>query len=636
MNWVTSLWAKPRLRAVFGVLAFALITLVTLRIGYWSIHTILREDEGYMLVVLKGFINHGSLYDDVFAQYGPFYYEFWGAIFSIFGIPVTQDAGRIVTLVIWVLIALGTGLVTLRATRSIFLGLAAQAMTFIALSVMIYEPMHPGGLICLLLVSIVLIASFVKREISIGAMALLGAALAALLLTKINVGIFALASVALVCAASYSVFTSRRWPRLILEIGFVALPILLMTSKFGEGWARHFGVHVSIAALALVIALRARTVERRPAEELGWLLGGLLAVGVAVCLAIIGSGTSLGGLIEGVVTQPLRQGDAFTLPLQLTGRAWLFDAVGLMAAIVYWHVTRRSDREPDQAWIAIASLFSIAVGVTLALSLIGKTLPADNIALPGYPFSLLAFTWVALVRLPGRSDPATDFVRLLLPALALLQPLHAFPVAGSQVIWGTFLLIPVGAVCVINGSRGLAHAFRAERERRALALFGAGAAVALALFVANATMREPLERTQASYNAAIPLDLPGSTAVRLSEPEVITYREITAAIDRDCGSFLTEPGMLAFYIWTQQDPPTGFNATAWMTLFDDAQQQRVIDDTRAIEGLCVLRNKVNAEEWSRGPVPPGLLVSYLKRGFTRIDSFGSWELFRREGEGKGA
>jgi hypothetical protein len=614
-----------------AAVAFAAVTLVCVLIAWPSMHTILYEDEGYMLTVLKSFLNQGSLYDDVFAQYGPLYYEFWGGLFSLFGIPLTQDAARLVSLIVWVGSSLGLGLVTVRVTRSVVLGLAVQIIVFSALGIMVNEPMHPGGLICLLLVALVCIASFVGAGLSVWPMALLGSTLAALILVKVNVGVFALAALALVCAHSYTVLSSRRWLRLAIEMAFVALPILLVTSKVGEGWARHYGVHVAIAALAIVIALRARTAERRETEELWWIGGGLLAVGVTTCLAILGAGTSLGGLFEGVVIQPLRQGDAFTLPLQLTSRTWFYDAIGLSGAIGYWYATRHRQGNPGPAWTGAISILSIVIGIQLSLSVIGRTLPADSANLPGYAFVLLAFAWVALIQLPGRPDPPTAFVRLFLPPLAVLQMLHGFPVAGSQVMWGAFLLVAVGAICVVNGVRGMASVFGDRFERRSLAAIGAVAAFGLAFFLVNASLREPLEARRQAYDANVPLGLPGASSVRLTAPEVEIYREITQALDRHCEWFLTEPGMDAFYIWTRQEPPTGYNATAWMTLFDDAQQRRVIEDTRSIDGLCLLRNTGLAEGWSRGPVPTGPLVRYLKRGFEPIVSFGPYELLRREG-----
>ncbi|HWM54467.1 MAG TPA: hypothetical protein VNO20_03670 [Solirubrobacterales bacterium] len=626
---------EPRVRAVVAIVAFAAVTVATVLVARPSMFSVrtLQEDEGYMLTILKSFVNHGGMYDDVFGQYGPFYYDVWGGFFSLFGIPLIPDAGRVVTLVVWVLTSLAFGLVTLRLTRSLLLGLAAQMAVFNSLIVLTNEPMHPVGLIALLLAALSGVACFVRKPISIAAATALGGVVGALLLVKVNIGIFALASLALACVVSYPALASRRWVRLPVEAGFVILPLLLMTSKFGEAWARHYAVHVAIAALAVVIVLRARVPGRRPTEELWWMLAGLAGVGLASCLAVIGSGTSLEGLFDGVIQQPLRQTDSFILPLAQSGRTWAFDLVALAGAGAFWYASRGARREFSSALVAAGSLLSILVGAGLALTVIGETVLFGSTDFAGHRMAFLGFAWVALAPGPGDRDPDISFARLLLPPLAVLQALHAFPVAGSQLMLGTFLAIPVGAICVANGVRGLIGVLEDERERHAALALGAVAGSALLLFTGNATLREPLRSARAAYDARVPLDLPGERKVRLPQEEVNLYRDISAAIERNCGSFLTLPGLNYFYIWTDQEPPTGYNATDWMNLFDDAHQRRVIEDTREIRGLCLLRNVGLAEGWSQGPIPPGPLVSYLDRGFRPLVAFGSYELLRREGVG---
>jgi hypothetical protein len=91
------------------------------------------------------------------------------------------------------------------------------------------------------------------------------------------------------------------------------------------------------------------------------------------------------------------------------------------------------------------------------------------------------------------------------------------------------------------------------------------------------------------------------------------------------------PGMNSFYIWTEQEPPTGYNATGWPTLFDDAHQRHVVEDTRSIAGLCLLRNIPLAEGWGEGKIPDGPLVRYLKKGFKPVAKFGDYELLKRYG-----
>jgi hypothetical protein len=625
--------SKPPVRLAVAVISFAVITFVTYLIAHPRMFTGFAsyDDEGYMLTALKGFVRHGALYDDVFTQYGPFYYEAWGGLFSLFGIAVTHDAGRTLTMIVWVLSSLVLGVSAMRMTGSLVLGLMTQLLVFTAIGTLTNEPMHPGGIICLLLAAIVAISCGVRERFSPGAFSLLGAAIAALILVKINVGGFALAAVTLASALTYPALSERRWLRPIVEMGFVAIPVVLMAGKFGEAWARHYAAHVAIAALAVVIVLRARSTAKRPNEELVWMLGGLILVGLAVCLAIVGAGTSVGGLIDGVIRQPLRQADAFTIPLQLSNQTHFLDLIALGGAVGYWYGAR-GQRQPQtgEGWHAAIAVLSLLVGVEIALSVIGKALPFEATAAPGYPLSLLAFAWVALIPVQGEASGTASFARLLLPLLAVLQVLHAFPVAGSQTLWSAFLLVPVGAICIGNGARGLARRVTGRRERRGLALAGFATAAVLVAFVVNTTLREPLHDSRAAYDALVPLDLPG-TSVRLNPSEVSLYKRVTAAIDANCSSFVMLPGMDSFYLWTEQEPPTGYTATGWPTLFDDAHQRRVISNTRSIRGLCLLRNIPLAEGWSAGKIPPGPLVRYLNRGFRPLVKIGDYELLKRSG-----
>lgn len=596
------------------------------------------DDEGYMLIALKSFLRHGHLYDDVFTQYGPFYYEFWSALFSIFGLSVNHDAGRTVTMVAWVLTALLIGLVGWRITRSILLGLATQMLTFTTIWSVTNEPMHPGGLICLLLGVILAIACWVRGRPAPLAMGLLGGAVMALMLVKINVGVFALFAVALVCAVSYPSLRRRRRLRPAVELLFVATPFLVMASKLDLAWAREYSLHVSAAALAVVIALRGREVARRDGEELWWFGGGLALMALAVCGAILATGTTPAGLVEGVITQPLRQSEAFALHLLLAHRIFWFDGLALIGAAGYAYVARGGRGALNPGFAAVVSVLSIFVGLEMALSVAGRTLLFDTPDFPGYPFGFLAFAWVALIPRPGREDADTAFARLLLPALVVLQALHAYPVAGSQVQWATFLLVPAGAVCVGNGVRGVAALLVGKRERRALGALAVAISLTALVILVNTQLRQPLQAARAAYDGAVQLDLPGAEEVRLSPEEVVLYRQIAHAIDRNCGSFLTLPGMNSFYIWTRREPPTGFNATGWMTLFNAAHQRRVVEATRSIKGLCLLKNEGLRGFWEAGGGAPSdtELVDYLQRGFRPLAKFGEYELLRREGAAGGS
>lgn len=626
------------MRLLVGGVLFAAVTVVTVLLAHPRMFTgfAFYDDEGYMLIALRSFIEHGHLYDDVFSQYGPFYFEFWGGFFELFGIPLDHDGGRTAATVPWVGASLLFGLSTWRLTRSMLLGLATQMLVFGAIISVVAEPMHPGGTICLLLGVIVGLSCLVRARLSELPMAFLGGAVMALILVKVNVGAFALISLALVCAISYPRLRKLRWSRPAAETLFVATPLLLMAPKFGESWVRHYGVHVAIAALAVVIVLRSRSARSRDSRELWWLAGGLLVTGVVVCLALIAAGTSPGGLVEGIIAQPLRQSDAYNVPLSLDRRTWAFDLLGLTGAIAFAYVGRGRSSRGGAAFASFTGVLSILVGLEMALSVIGKTVFFDLTSFDGNQFAFLSFAWVALIPLPGDEDGATAFGRLLLPPLAVLQALHAYPVAGSQIPWSTFLLIPVGALCVAGGARTLARSLDGARERRAVAAFAVVAAALAMLVLVNTQLRQPLHDFRAAYDEGVSLGLAGAEDVHVSPEEASLYRQVTRAIKADCRSLVMLPGMNSFYFWSGLEPPTGYNATGWMTLFDDAHQERVIEETSRIRGLCLLENHWLAEAWSGGAIPDGPLVRYLRHGFRPLVTVGEFRLLRREGTGGAA
>jgi hypothetical protein len=493
--------------------------------------------------------------------------------------------------------------------------------------------MHPVSSIALMLAVIVAISTFVGAGRSRWAMGLLGAVVAALVLTKINVGAFAAISVVLACAVSYQQLWGRRWPRLLVEAIFVAVPVLLMLSKFDEGWARHYAVHVFAGALAVVIALRAIRPARRDVGELRWLIGGFVVLVVASCVAIVATGTSIHGLIDGAIGQPLRQSDAFTIPMLLSKREYAFDLLAVGGALAYWYAARRRG-EPGPAWLALGSVFAIVVGLTMAFSVVGQLLPFNDRSLTGYQLSMLPFVWVALARTTGGEESGRfAFARLLLPLLAALQGLHGYPVAGSQTLLSVVLVIPVGALCVANGVQGLQRLVTADPDRVALVGFGALVTIVIAWFVLVTFVRDPFRQARGVYHTTTQLNLPGSRDIHLfTAEEAHLYERISHAMQENCTQTQMEPGMDSFYLWTGQEPPS-LTATGWETLFDDERQEQVIEDIAPIEGLCLLRNNERAAGWGLGEGP---LVKYLEGGFKLIGKWDEYELLRREGPAEAA
>jgi hypothetical protein len=107
-------------------------------------------------------------------------------------------------------------------------------------------------------------------------------------------------------------------------------------------------------------------------------------------------------------------------------------------------------------------------------------------------------------------------------------------------------------------------------------------------------------------------------------------RALVAAINQDCSSFITYPGMTSFYLWTGQAPPVPLYAGVWMFVLDSAAQQSVVDQLTGVPRLCVVKDQSVIDFWAEGrPVPNRPLAEYIDAGFLRSGLYGDYELLRR-------
>lgn len=118
------------------------------------------DDEGFLDLSLRHFIQGRPLYDEVFTQYGPFYYLFNGAVFQLVGVPVDNDSMRLLVIGVWLMCAAAAALCTLRLTGSVVLAVAALAVTGVHLGVLANEPGHPQALSILFVILLPTAAAF--------------------------------------------------------------------------------------------------------------------------------------------------------------------------------------------------------------------------------------------------------------------------------------------------------------------------------------------------------------------------------------------------------------------------------------------------------------------------------------------
>ena len=280
--------------------------------------------------------------------------------------------------------------------------------------------------------------------------------------------------------------------------------------------------------------------------------------------------------------------------------------------------------------LALGGLLRLTVGGAIIATVAGLFLERP------YGFLLAPLIWVAAVKPHGTEDPEPySFIRRFLPPLAVLQTLHAYPVAASHVQWGAYLLIPVAGICLADGARQLFAAaspwepWSRESLRPAGWLLARAAALLLVVLVVRAILL-PLRHEQALMRNTAPPPLPGSSRLHLPDADAEQLVWVTRQLETSCSSFVSLPGLNSFYFWTEQEPPTSLNASAWMFLLDAPTQARIVERLRPIERLCFLRHEALAQGWQRGrPLPDGPLVDYLSRNFVLLESRGGYEILVR-------
>jgi hypothetical protein len=612
---------------------YALVAVGAVLAAYFAIFAYFApyDDEGTSLVRLLSFVEGDALYRDIWSAYGPFYFELFGGFFEAFGLSVDTNSGRTVVIVVWVLSSFLLGLSSQRLTGNLLLGATAMIASFGILGVLVNEPMHPLGLSALLLSFFTLLAVTGLGGRVVWVAIACGATLAALTLTKVNLGCLAVAAVALAAVLTVEPLQRRRWVRWPTIAAFLFMPVCIMARDLGADWVRDLVLLEALGATAVIVAawpLRPRGGEDH-SELVRWLLGaagGFALAALAILAAVLLTGPTPAEVYNGVIQQAIGIRDVLLLRLPFPRSAvdWGVAAVAAAAlSIPLRSAARGGAHSPWPGLLrAVAGLAIWYSAARAAPVVLGPS--AENPAV--IPLML---AWVATIPPAGADEtPYKRFLRVLLPLFAVAQTLQVYPVAGSQTGLAAVTYIAVGALCLGDALTSL-RTWAASRGPEALRRFGTVATIlTLALFAQLGLDKivRPGITAAAAYRALTPLPFKGATLVRLSEGEVETYVSLVDLLQRyDCTTFIGYPNINSLYIWSGIDPPPPSSPGGWLNAVDPEQQQRTVDAMRASPRPCAIRSDERAEFWLHGEPPPDTpLVRYIFDDFVsvhQVDNF---------------
>jgi hypothetical protein len=598
-------------------IVLGLTTLILgIRAYYWLFSTFSDyDDEGYILISIAQFVRGHALYDEVFTQYGPAYYLLAWLLFKPEVISVNHETARCLTLAVWLACPLVSAILVLRLQGGLVLAALTQGLTFVGLWALPGEPGHPSGLSVLLLSLLPLLASYIStpRQTATSCIGI-GIVVGFLLLTKINIGIFALLAVVFTCAVLMKGQFAAGLAG-VAALAMLVLPVLLLRAHLFLAWGLDYALLVTLSAVAVILVgfdLRPNA-WLRPRD--GWIVAvASLATLLLILSAILVLGSSPSGVLDGVLLQHIKFPTIFFWKPPIDDVTALVALIGLVLCLGYRRFRDHSWALPLMA--ATKLLFGLFVIVACCLS---------ESQAPYFLFLAVPFTWLAVVSVDeSRTWPATTLARLLLVALTVMASLQAYPVPGGQRAFATFLIPSTAMICLGDGWRTLAPQ---GWSKHFLPRLGLAATLAGLLLVEERAARYQKQ----VYDQQVPLGLPGVGGLRLPQEDVALYRWLTENLRTHADSFVSQPGLNSLYFWAEQEPPTSLNCTTWMTLLDDSRQQQVIEQLARHPHACAVRADSLLDLWvGKEDIQAKPLVRYLREEFRPVGRFGSYEILVRK------
>ncbi|MBX3751866.1 MAG: hypothetical protein KF897_17445, partial [Opitutaceae bacterium] len=274
---------------------------------------------------------------------------------------------------------------------------------------------------------------------------------------------------------------------------------------------------------------------------------------------------------------------------------------------------------------AVVAALRLAAAAGLAFALLTFPAASPDRLVFGYGAPCL---WFFLWPLPGAHAahrPALAWIAWL----SLGQFLHAFPVAGSQIAWGTFLALPIAA---IGGHEALTWLIRQYRAPSALvprSAFVAGQSLLAALALGLGWRFSSLGQR---YLEGSDLGLPGAEIMRLPSESSALFRVLAANASAHGDLLFSEPGMFSFNLWTGRPTPTLANTTHWFSLLTADQQQAIIRALAAHPDACIIRQRDHLDFLARRSfAPAGPLHDYVTAEFAPAFTLDDFEFCVRKG-----
>jgi hypothetical protein len=606
-------------RWVAPTLLIPLLVILALA-GYWLLFTtfMVYDDEGYVLISLRNYAETGGLYGRVYTQYGPFPYVLYDGLARVIGFAFNNTSGRWITLINWLVTAIACASLVGRITRSCIWTALTLTGTFVYLWIMINEPIHPGGLV----IVVVALATWIAAEAWIAQRLVLfgivtGTTAASLALTKINVGVFFAGATCSWLALQSAPAARARLLTWVAAISCTVLPLALMKALLDAQWVGIFALVFATGSLGIIFASRVVAKPFDTGKVWVAFFAAFAATLILICAVPLLRGTSLHGLFDGVIREPLKHPGVYSFPMRWQSGSALVALASLALALGFsqprWNYSETFKECLAWVRVGVASLFwCTSLGIA-----------STSMSQWGLSYGVsLAWLFVLPLRADSAAGPARSWVALML----VFQSLQAYPVAGSQLSWGTYLWIALVALGLHDAAPHIAR--RIRRWERTVTWVARAGLTCMALYMAANLAKIGWNR----YSQSQRLELPGAEDIRVPNDLTYALRIASENLGAHADVLFTFPGMYSTNIWTGLRTPTLANATHWFSLLSQERQQAIIDELANSPRAAIFVQQQLVDYLARHGFPPhGLLYEWISKHFESRLAFGAYEIWVQRG-----
>jgi hypothetical protein len=534
------------------------------------------DDEGYVMMTLKSFLENHPLYEDTYTQYGPSFYLLTAPLHNVLGYPLTHHAVRLKTALLWVVPVLLTMGIMLKLSGNRLLSLTTSCMVAVHLGRLALEPGHPQEVSLLMnMVGLWLLCDRSPRRWWMA-----GCCAAICGMCKLNVGFVMTSS--LLLAACIDV-PEPKWIRRPIMLAVWALASLAVGATMLKANQGNIGLVVPIVMIVswLAIALLASRQRSTPVRAtylrgfrplIGTLASGLLVTFFIALWARV-NGTSWSMLAWGIVGQHHAHAKYFFHPIPLS----IFTVLAALLVVASYR---------NQRWLGIVGMVCLVIAIAKA---------AGNAILPLNYNCQEGAEWLAVIGpcfAPGLLMYRRRMVRgrVMLAGMTVLGPWIAYPIAGTQLMLGALPGWLTIGVVVSDSIQAMVFAMKDKslvgHPKVVDAIYYTRLLLVGALIAGSASSIV----STSSWIFGTSLGLRGCEWIHVAPHEAEAEQKLVRDIIETGASHLVFDGhtLNRFYFWTDLKPLTNANATLWPFMLSPNELTKLRNSVERTQSLCVV------------------------------------------------